>query len=66
MSQELKAFAALTESSGSIPSTHMAAHNCLQHQDQGRQFPILISTGTRPIVVPLHTLKKTLRHMKTN
>jgi hypothetical protein len=32
MAQCLRALAALPEDLGSIPSTHMAAHNCLQLQ----------------------------------
>jgi hypothetical protein len=35
MAQRLKALAALPEDPGSIPSTHMVAHNCLQLQFQG-------------------------------
>ena len=32
MAQQLRALTALPEDPGSIPSTHMAAHNCLKMQ----------------------------------
>ena len=35
MAQRLRALTALPEDPGSIPSTHMAAHNCLKIQFQG-------------------------------
>lgn len=35
MAQQLRALAALPEDPGSVPSTHMAAHNCLKLQFQG-------------------------------
>jgi hypothetical protein len=33
MAQQLRGLAALPEDRGSIPSTHMEDHNCLQFQD---------------------------------
>ena len=35
MTQWLRALTALTEELGSIPSTYMAAHNCLEIQLEG-------------------------------
>ncbi|CAO2645611.1 hypothetical protein LEMLEM_LOCUS27546 [Lemmus lemmus] len=35
MAQWLRALTALPKDPGSIPSTHMAAHNCLKIQFQG-------------------------------
>lgn len=43
MAQWLRALAALLEDSSSIPSTHVTAHNCLQLQSQGIQYPLLTS-----------------------
>lgn len=39
MAQWLKSLAVLPEDPGSIPSTHMAAHNSLSHQFQGIWHP---------------------------
>jgi hypothetical protein len=56
---QLRMLAALPEAKGSIPSTHMEAHNCLKPQSQGTQNPLLASIDTR------HTCDtQTLMHEK--
>jgi hypothetical protein len=47
MFQWLRTLAILPENEGSIPSTYMAAHNCLWHQFQGIQLNLLTSTGIK-------------------
>ncbi|KAM7321681.1 hypothetical protein ACRRTK_019773 [Alexandromys fortis] len=46
MAPLLRALAALPEGPGVIPSTHIAAHNCLTPVPEG-SIPLLASVGTR-------------------
>lgn len=60
MVQEFRILAALTQDSGSIPSTHMAVHN-YNSQSQGSQCPLLASKGIRYVV---YNIKKNFKVKK--
>ena len=62
MAKPSRVLTAPAEDTGSVPSSHMAAHN-LQHQPQGSQCPFLASactqcTGIRADQTLIHIIKQ--------
>lgn len=52
IAQRLRELAALPKDSGSIPSTHVVAHNCLHLKFQEIQYPL---TDKHSDKTPMHT-----------
>ena len=64
MVQGLRALAALSEDSGSIPSIYVVARNSLLLQFQGIRCPLLASTTVRYALLCIYTQSNI--HLKTS
>ena len=55
MAHQLRAFTALAEDLGLVPSTQVVTHNHLHHQFQGIQRSLLVSIGTNATsIIAIH------------